>query len=133
MIKEIDLLEHGKYTETKSTEDQCPEGYLTVRPETNQLFIDIDSEWKLQFALVKFNHLNTIFPKACITRISKSKTKNHYHVIINVGITLTPLEQMLMQACMGSDVDRELINYRRYIKGEKNPIAFYEKKKEENG
>lgn len=98
-------------------------GERVVFPEPNQLQLDIDSiedHVKMQFQLMILEEQMTCDVVSDIP----SKTEGHRHVTIWLGREVTPLERLLLQACLGSDRKRELLGFVNILKGDERPTLF---------
>jgi hypothetical protein len=122
-------------------------GLRIIEPKPNQLQLDIDSIGLLTFHEMQYS----ILEKAGITkgwkkRIAKSKRGgSHLHITITspeyfgVGICAdSPLDPVVnailrvaLAVILGSDPKREAFNLCRVLKGNKYPIVFFEKQKED--
>lgn len=56
------------------------------------------------------------------------ETKKGFHVYIDVEKEMEPLEIMVLQQILGSDRNREMFNYIRYLQGFKRWQVLYKKK-----
>jgi hypothetical protein len=103
-------------------------GMTIVEAANNTLLIDIDSKeamdhfWKAWKLLKPWLHLDS--PPF---NISGSKSYGeHSHITVFLGKDYPPMERMLLQAMLGSDLMREIANYKRTLTGAPSPIAFFE-------
>jgi hypothetical protein len=78
-----------------------------VLPEPNQLQLDIDSTKLPEF---HEHHIYILeqFNKVTAVRTTKSKSGN-MHVYIDLERPVDPYERIALQACLGSDLKRELL------------------------
>ena len=103
-------------------------GQQVIHPAPNELFLDLDSMKALSFLNEQL--LGTLGDDETLNLevISRmpSRTKEHWHVILRSrSRTFTPAERIALQACLGSDLKRELYSLVRHLKGEKG-TTFYE-------
>ena len=120
-----------------------------IEPEPNEVQIDIDSP--IQYAF--YRKQRSILDKAGVTkgwrtRVSKSKTSGHMHITISlpdpthVDIFASVCARTLVSdtqtgralrvglaAILCDDPHRAAFNWCRVVKGNKYPIAFFEKEK----
>ncbi len=102
---------------------------IVVYPESNQLQVDIDSDaaWD-----IFHTNLKVFLQKHTVAKIEMipSASKGHWHITI----TLADVEfaedkiplRLLLQACLGSDLKRELLSYFRHEIGDEHPTLFIE-------
>lgn len=57
---------------------------------------------------------------------AESKTPGHFHSTIMLEAALPIMERILLQACLGSDLTRELLSYIRAKRGDDEPVLFIE-------
>lgn len=106
-----------------------------IEPESNQVFIDIDTEEDLEECIERLNVLEETLPYYInvigLTQTpSKSGEKGKYHITITFGFDMTPLERVGMQALLNSDPKREFMNMMRVLVEADMPNIFFEKDKE---
>lgn len=102
-----------------------------IVPEPNQLFIDLDSDesrkrYEKSLALLRERFW---FEEVSMT---PSKTEGHFHAILKIPEVLMPMDKstkLLFQACLGSDLSRELLAWIAVSEGITHPqTVFFEKK-----
>ncbi len=101
--------------EPKTPEEKAAaKGLIVVRPEPNELFLDIDSEADFE----KFESLILIFKEhrdelcSWTKRPSPSGKPGRYHVVVTLSAPVKDqMERIVLQALLGSDTKRELIAY----------------------
>lgn len=105
--------------------------YSTESRNGTLLLLDVDSRKRY----TRFTpRCLLIFPKLAgrirslrsgirVKSITYSPTRKGWHIIIHVTEKLSPIEQIAIQAALGSDIKRELMNLQRYFgfKGKKIP------------
>ena len=106
------------------------ENKTVVYPQLNQLQIDIDSDahwdtfnFQIRVLLQKFNVTK-------IEMVPSNSGKGHWHATL----TLDKIEftgdriaiRLLLQACLGSDLKRELLSFFRHETGDEHPTLFLE-------
>jgi len=94
------------------------------------LFIDIDSD--LQYTVfVKNSQLAKKLFGPMPVKITESKSSNgHKHIRVTLPESWSLLQRLVLQACLGSDLKREMIGLKRQMAGEENVIVFFEKKEQ---
>lgn len=60
--------------------------------------------------------------------VSPSGKQDHSHVIVRLRREVTPMERILIQAFLGSDLKREALSWVRLVNDDPNPTIFYTKK-----
>lgn len=113
----------------KKTADEL--GLEVVTPTVFQLFIDIDSDEDegVMREMIETLVKNGVAVKEEKWQYSKSGNKHFY---LSVPVSLSPLERICLQACLGSDRKRELLSLLRvWQKTEREPTVFFEKPQEE--
>lgn len=103
-----------------------------IEPESNQVFIDIDTEEDLEECIERLNVLEETLPyyinvMGYKQTPSKSGEKGKYHITITFGFDMTPLERVGMQALLNSDPKREFMNMMRVLVEADMPNIFFEK------
>jgi len=104
-------------------------GLTVVFPEENELFIDIDDDSSMRM-YVKNSPLIWRHLGVEKETIRASKSPKHEHVVMKLSQKVSPLERLVLQACLGSDRTRELFSYLHYLDGDPNPFLFFEKEEE---
>lgn len=104
------------------------ENWEPVVCRQDQLFIDLDTPE----ATANFEAQWPIFvehwPKSTF-KVTPSKSNNR-HVIVELGMNVTDAWRVAAQACLGSDLKRELLHLVSLEKGELNPIILFERKEQ---
>lgn len=105
------------------------------RQKGTLLLLDIDSRKKSRpfnpKCLLTYPKLASrlrVFRNSITTEsVTYSPTKHGWHIIVHVAERLSPPEIIAVQACLGSDIKRELMNLQRYFgfRGKKVP-KFWE-------
>lgn len=103
-------------------------GEVVVLPLPNQLLIDIDDE-------VSWTHFNVNITKVHEyigvldqrEKPSRSGDPNRRHITVDLYRDVTPMERILLQAVLGSDLRRELLSYCRITIDDPHPTLFLEK------
>lgn len=108
---------------------QC--GCVFEEADEMTLFIDVDSKDQLKVFwenLPLADKLFDIDKRRHKIRITDSKSGgDHKHIRIALPRLFSPTERILLQACLGSDLKRELISLKRVQNGEQNVVVFFEK------
>lgn len=100
-----------------------------VYPKENELQLDIDNKEAYDYFHQNKWILEQWFGIRSITeRVSKSGGDKK-HITVELGVILTTVTRILLQAVMGSDKKRELYSFIMYAKGnEKKPTLLLEKR-----
>lgn len=98
--------------------------------DDHTLFIDIDSKEQLAtfYANLKLaDHL--FFVDDRTVKITPSKSGgDRKHIRVGLLFPLPMPTRILLQACLGSDLRREMMSYKRALDGESNVVVFFERK-----
>jgi hypothetical protein len=116
--------ELGMRTETEAVTLAESRGCVVVRPQPNELFVDIDSarQWeRFQQTIVFFKEWRWV------ATASPSGKEGRKHVIVTLPEAVDEATRILYQAILGSDPHRELLSWKRLQAGEKAPTIFFEK------
>lgn len=111
----------------KALERAKKEGLKVVYPEKNQLQIDIDrpEDYKIwaehRFIVERFLKIKKIVE-------TPSKEAGHWHIVVDLGVQIEPIQRILLQAVLGSDRKRELLGFVMLNNGEEKPTLFLESK-----
>jgi hypothetical protein len=132
------------------TMEQCLElaktlGRTVKLPAANELQLDIDSEEELNGFRARFARLKKILgrdPEKILGRDpgdrrggeatwtkapSPSGKPGRYHVTVTLPrVGMTHVERIVLQAVLGSDPMREVLNFRRWQYGDEQPTLFFE-------
>ena len=103
-----------------------------VEPESNELFIDIDSESDVgvMSEMVRILRFNGVV--VSVERVTPSRTEGHYHAVVKLDRDVSAVERIAFQACLGSDRKRELLSLLRVVlELDRPPTVFFEPKTEE--
>jgi hypothetical protein len=106
------------------------ENMLIIEPRPNQIQIDLDGaralhRYGFQFMLLREYGITRGWKE----RMTPSKTPGHTHITITMPRAKPPIERVCLAAILGSDLKREAFDYCRVTRGNKYPIAFFEKVK----
>ena len=108
------------------------EGCYFEEADDKTLFIDVDTPEQLatfEGNLALAAHLFNIDKRPYNWQRTPSKSgPPHYHIRVHLPRRFSTLERVLLQACLGSDLRREMISMKRVLEGEDNVIVFFEKK-----
>ena len=104
------------------------EGKVVVLPKGNELFIDVDSEAHEQLFHANLTKINEhVGVKGWVSNTSPSGYPQRKHIVVELSRDVIPLERILIQAVLGSDLRRELLSYCRWTLNDPNPTLFFEK------
>lgn len=107
-------------------------GKVVKLPAANELFIDVDGDppdghpdW---FAF-NWSKIEEHIPGgASFTQEpSPSGEAGHYHIVVTLSRDVEPMERILLQAILGSDLQREALSWVRIVNGDPHPTLFFEK------
>lgn len=107
-------------------------GLKVVLPKSDELFIDLDDEANRTILMEGLQVLEDNMFTFEVSKETVSKSGNA-HIYVETGLELTDAERCLFQACLGSDLKRELLSALRIIVGKKSkkltrdPTVFFEK------
>lgn len=98
-------------------------GCTVLYPRGNELQLDIDSEEDLEFFHAQSRLLTEIFDAVEVeTLISRSGGR---HILVTLPYAIPPAERIALQAVLGSDRKRELLNYRRVVRRDPHPMCLF--------
>lgn len=111
-------------------------GLEILRPKPNELFIDIDSKeddnqyYKMKEIITRSSMEEFIIINDTRILPSPSGGKFNKHIILdtNVDFSQNLLERLLLQACLGSDRDKEFFSYIRVLMNDPHPTLLFQKK-----
>jgi hypothetical protein len=95
-----------------------------VEPGDNEVQVDIDSPHIPDSFYTQLGILQQ-FEVARVYGVTTSRSGNK-HVTVTFGRKLTPTEQLLYAALLGSDLKREALNAKNIRNGRPRPVFFYE-------
>jgi hypothetical protein len=109
------------------------QGLLVVFPATTQIQIDIDSEeayreFNRRLDIVTKHLQNLRFVENKPSRSGLPKR----HITIDVGMDLSEGQRIALQAALGSDPTRELLNITEHLLGMEHSSLFYERPEVDN-
>lgn len=94
--------------------------------KARELQLDIDSAEALANFRDRLSLLEQIAEVDSWT-ISESSTANHWHVRVFLKRKMSTLARIALQAALGSDPIREMINVGRVLRGAPFPIVLFER------
>lgn len=114
---------------SKTAYDQAKrENLIVILPADNQLFVDIDND--LGYARYQ-RHLPLLQEFYEVSGIaenpSKSGQPDRRHITISLAEAIDPVERLLLQAFLGSDVKREFLGLQRVRDEDPAPTLFLER------
>ena len=93
------------------------------------LQLDIDSETAYDTFHEQLHLLEDLELLVTERSFEERRSRNgNRHVIIKLRDPLPITEHILLQACLGSDLKRELLAYAGVLKGQKNPVLLFRPK-----
>ena len=102
---------------------------IVVLPSPSQLFVDIDNddaEHLFHKNLTKVSEYVGVY--GWVITQSRSGEPERKHITVDLSRDVTPMERILLQAVLGSDLRRELLSYCRITINDPRPTLFLEKK-----
>jgi hypothetical protein len=103
-------------------------GNVVVLPRPHELFIDIDNDANEHTFHVNLTKIaDYVGISGWDWAPSKSGEPERKHITVQLNRDVTPLERILLQAVLGSDLRRELLSYCRWTMDDPNPTLFFEK------
>lgn len=107
-------------------------GCVIVYPKPNELFIDVDSAADMVAFEKSFEILKKEWPESKVVRKTSSSSGRpwRFHFVVDMGCSLSELERIALQACLGSDRTRELLSFIRWdVDHDPSPTIFFEKER----
>jgi len=122
-----DLTTANRYAEALAVAKE--KGCVIVAPKPNELFIDIDEEEQLDVFKGQIKRVIEVFGKRVSwnQRSSPSGLPGRYHIVVTLPVEVTAVERIALQACLGSDLVREILSWARMRLGHDLPTCFFEK------
>jgi hypothetical protein len=131
----IALMWGGSYSCTsdfssRTAFDQATQDNLVVvKPEPNQLFVDIDNLFGQAIYEKNIEKLAGFYTVLSIEyHPSKSGLPNKQHITITLAQPVEPMERLILQAFLGSDLTREFLGLQRIKANDAVPTLFLERK-----
>ncbi len=106
----------------------CAErGVRIVEPGDNELFIDIDTHESLGIFHANVRALGKLV-KSSSMHSSPSRKAGRYHIRVKLTRAVKDaFERIMLQALLGSDLNREIISWRDANGGATKPTVFFER------
>jgi hypothetical protein len=118
------MSEVRRQEEAKRAADE--KGLVIVRPESNELFVDIDDEVDLAAFHASREILGDLVESFRLTR-SPSGRPGRYHARVRLTRDIEDdFERIALQAILGSDRKREVLSWVRAARGEADATIFFE-------
>lgn len=112
--------------------DQAPEvmakkrgGLNVIRPQSNELFIDIDDKYSLARFYAAWPLISEEFPGSFIMHPSPSGEPHKQHIIVTLTKDVDTLTRLALQAILGSDPKREALGILRMLRGTGDESVLY--------
>jgi hypothetical protein len=103
-------------------------GEIVVLPADDELFIDIDNDVNEHFFHVNLSKVaDYVGVLNWDVKQSRSGEPERKHITVKLARDVEPLERILLQAVLGSDLRRELLSYCRWTISDPHPTLFFEK------
>ena len=93
----------------KSRAEAVGAGMTVIESASDLLLIDCDSWQDKLRATAMLDELGRLFGGFEVTERYKSKSGKGWHLVIRIGMDLTPIERIALQAALGSDGFREML------------------------
>jgi hypothetical protein len=103
------------------------EGFKIVLPESNEVFIDIDSEEDYLLYQDQMKILCKMFANVASEEHESRNGLPGRHITLFMPFELSDAERIGWQASLGSDYKRELLSMIRLTRGDLHPTLFVEK------
>ena len=105
------------------------ENLTVVLPNPNQLFIDIDNDLSMAIYEKNFNTFaQWYFVDGSPVIVPSKSGGDRKHITITLGGPIDPIERLILQAFLGSDLKREFLGLQRIKNEDPHPTLFLEKK-----
>jgi len=113
----------------RRAEDEAKKrGMRIVYPRAHELFIDIDCAADMCEFTRRWPQLVERMPGARYdVRPSPSGRKGKAHIYVSLPQSVDELTRIVLQACLGSDRQREILSWSALQLGETRPTLFFEK------
>jgi hypothetical protein len=129
----VDGADIEAYDDTEPVEEiASAKGCRVVYPTPRELQLDLDDASQLKYFWAQWNRLYRagadhamMIDWDSVPLVLDSSTKGHFHVIVKLSQPLDVPERILLQALLGSDRTREMLNFRRWLQGMDNPIRLF--------
>jgi hypothetical protein len=116
------------YSSQSAYDQATRENLVVFLPAANQLFIDIDNELGYAKYLRNYPLLQEFYAVTGVAENpSKSGDPDRRHITISLVEEISPIERLLLQAFLGSDVKREFLGLQRVKSGDPAPTLFLER------
>lgn len=104
-------------------------GVRIVVPTARQLQIDLDS---YEAVLVHAGQMSLLRRRSTLTKgwrktIHRSESRGHFHITITMPKPLNVFKRIALQALLGSDMKREMMNWMRAERRQRLPILLFER------
>ena len=84
-------------------------GLAVIEPQPDVLLLDCDSWQDKLRASAMLDALGRLFGGFEVIDRYKSKSGKGWHLVVKIGVQLTPIERVALQASLGSDGFREML------------------------
>lgn len=125
-MTELDDYDEWEADDAKRLRECAERGLVIVRPEPDELQVDIDSAQQLALFHAHAKRLGDLVASFKVTP-SPSKRPDRHHVTVKLSRAVRDArERVLLQAVLGSDPMRELLSYLRLEAGVGDATIFFE-------
>jgi len=127
-MRHIDYDPTGNPNSTRAIEEAEREGLDVRFPTDHELLIDIDNDHSYEL----FEH-QILIVKKFFSAVNVQVTPSRHglpgrHIVVTMQRSVTELERITLQACLGSDRVREVLGFVQMMNGDPHPTLFLEAK-----
>lgn len=105
------------------------DGFAIIRPDDNTLQLDIDSEESYTEFFRNYRLFAALLPEVIdtYTEVPSKSGLPKRHITIKLKQPFNVHQRIALQACLGSDLRREIFNFVRVYFDVPDPILFFRK------
>lgn len=127
-IKTIEYDPNGNPNSQRALDQAVREGLDVKFPANNELFIDIDNEHSYRMFQKQMDIMRKYLSATGETITPSRHGLPGRHIVVTLDRTITELERIALQSCLGSDRVRELLGFIQNSNGDPHPTLFLEAK-----
>lgn len=101
-------------------------GKIIVKPETNELLLDIDNAEQYKTFKYRLKELSKLHTIEEIKEIPSTEKPDHYHIYVTLDRDIEDEERVFLQLFLGSDSIREYLSLCLIHIGDPHPILLFE-------
>lgn len=114
--------------QTPAFEAAKAKGLVVVWPGPNQLFVDIDNAVSLAVFERHILIVKSVVPCTWMVMRSPSGKPDRWHATVKLTRPVeSPVERILLQALLGSDLLHETLSWKQATAGNATPTCFFER------